>query len=100
MLRDSDQDKEDALCQRLLLLGVKWFDSDQRWYFILDLMDDDDTYVMLMDNEEPRPTAMERRWLAVAYPDGRGPETGEGLWVVEFDTILLGVIEEKDNLVP
>ncbi|KAJ9144368.1 hypothetical protein NKR19_g6482 [Coniochaeta hoffmannii] len=99
MLRDRDQDAEDALCQRLLLLGAKWFDSDQRRGFIAGLAEDDDRAVTALELEEqPWPTLMERRWVAVAYPDGRGPGGG-GLWVAEFDTVIRGVLE-KDNLVP
>ncbi|OIW30176.1 hypothetical protein CONLIGDRAFT_714572 [Coniochaeta ligniaria NRRL 30616] len=93
-LRDRDQDAEDALCRRLLLLGAKWFDSDERRGFVADLEDDDDY------GEQPPPTLMERRWVAVAYPDGRrGPEGGGGVWVAEFDTVMRGLLEE-DNPVP
>lgn len=99
VLRDRDQEAEDTLCQRLLLLGAKWFDSDQRRGFIAGLTEDDDSDVSaLRRGEELQPTAMERGWVAVAYPDGRGPE-GEGLWVAEFDTVIQGILEE-DNLVP
>jgi hypothetical protein len=77
MLRDRDQDAEDALYQRLLLLGAKWFDSDARRDFIFGLMEDDDTdLTAVRAGEKPPPTATERRWVAVAYPDGRGPEGG------------------------
>lgn len=43
---------------------------------------------------------MERRWVTVAYPDGRGPE-GDlgGLLVAEFETVIHG-FREEDNLVP
>ncbi|KAB5535364.1 hypothetical protein GE09DRAFT_358967 [Coniochaeta sp. 2T2.1] len=99
MLRDRDQDTEDAFCQRLLLLGAKWFDSDERRGFIAGLAEDDDSDVeAFRQGEQPPPTLMERRWVAVAYPDGRGPEGG-GLWVAEFDTVMHGVLEE-DNQVP
>lgn len=99
MLRDRDQDKEDALCQRLLLLGAKWFDSDARRGFISGLMEDDDRDLIAVEaGEQPPPTAKERRWVAVAYPDGRGSEEG-GLWVAESDTVMFG-FQENDNLVP
>ncbi|KAB5533641.1 hypothetical protein GE09DRAFT_1144627 [Coniochaeta sp. 2T2.1] len=100
-LRDRDQDAEDALCRRLLLLGAKWFDSDERRGFVAGLEDGDDSDVEgLMEGEQPAPTLMERRWVAVAYPDGRrGPEGGGGLWVAEFDTVMVWLLEE-DNLVP
>ncbi|OIW29829.1 hypothetical protein CONLIGDRAFT_631903 [Coniochaeta ligniaria NRRL 30616] len=100
MLRDRDQDAEDALCQRLLLLGAKWFDSDQRRGFIAGLTEDDDRDVLALTyGEEPPPTAIERRWVSVAYPDGRGPEGG-GLWVAEFDTVMHGVLEEENQVPP
>ena len=99
MLRDRDQDAEDAFCQRLLLLGAKWFDSDERRGFIAGLAEDDESCIdELRAGEQPAPTLMERRWVAVAYPDGRGPE-GAGLWVAEFDTVMQGLLE-ADNVVP
>ncbi|KAK1777159.1 hypothetical protein QBC45DRAFT_443810 [Copromyces sp. CBS 386.78] len=84
----------------LLLLGAKWFDSDARRAFVFGLMDDDDRdLTAARTGQQPPPTAMERRWVAVAYPDGRGPEGGGGLWVAEFDTVMYG-FQEKENLAP
>jgi len=45
MLGGRDQDTEDAFCQRLLLLGAKWFDSNERRGFIAGLAEDDDSDV-------------------------------------------------------
>lgn len=57
--RDRDQDAEDALCQRLLLLGAKWFDSEPRRDFISALMDDDDDdFMAVRAGEEPPPTRL------------------------------------------
>ncbi|KAH8907727.1 hypothetical protein BR93DRAFT_958295 [Coniochaeta sp. PMI_546] len=100
LLRDRDQDAEDALCRRLLLLGAKWFDSQDRMSFVAGLEENDNVDDVVEEEEEPPPTLMERRWVAVAYPDGRrGPEDGGGLWIAEFDTVIRGLLEE-DNVVP
>ena len=34
-LRDTDQENEDIFCQQLLLLGAKWYDSIERYDFVL-----------------------------------------------------------------
>jgi hypothetical protein len=58
-----------------LLLGAKWFDSDERTALVFDLIDDDDRFLLAIKRgEELPPTAIARRWVAVTCPDGRGPE--------------------------
>lgn len=42
MRRDPNQDTEDMLCQRLLLLGAKWFDSRDRYGFVGNVAEDHD----------------------------------------------------------
>ncbi|KAI5460492.1 hypothetical protein BGZ63DRAFT_424997 [Mariannaea sp. PMI_226] len=94
MHRDTNQDAEDQLCQRLLLLGAKWFDSGQRQKFVAGVADDDDRDIIAIQaKERAPPSKMERRWVSVAHiPEG-------GFWIVEFDTYMYG-IQEKHNLVP
>ncbi len=63
-----DEDEEDAFCQRLLLLGAKWWDSEKRYQFIDHFAVDIQPYVE--DVEEGRvaePTRRERRWIKVGW---------------------------------
>lgn len=96
MSRDADQDTEDALCQRLLLLGAKWLDSSRRRAFVAGVAEDDDRDISALDaGEEEPPNRMERRWVSVAFE----PESKGGFWVADFDTAMRGM-QEKHNLVP
>jgi hypothetical protein len=112
--RDCDQDTEDALCQKLLLLGAKWFDSEDRYTFVAgvanEAADEDDPHWLALEaGEMPPPTKMERRWVSVAIiPAGEdeGDEDGgkegeriKGLWVLEYETTLPGM-QERHNLQP
>lgn len=96
MRRDPDQEAEDKLCQRLLLLGAKWFDSRDRYGFVANVAEDHDPSILALEAGEAQvPTTMERRWVSVGLPSG--PEGG--LWVVEYDTVIYGM-QEKHNLLP
>ncbi|KAF2187304.1 hypothetical protein K469DRAFT_704996 [Zopfia rhizophila CBS 207.26] len=96
--RDSDQDAEDDFCKRLLLLGAKWFDSEERYRFVASVAEDDDRAILALEaGKERPPTMMERRWVSVAL--NNGVNANNGLWVVEFETNLFGM-QEKYNLVP
>lgn len=92
--RLNNQAAEDALCQRLLLLGAKWWDSEARYLAVAQL----GVYgarvesVSRMD-AEPQPTIREKSFVKVGWPS-----TG-GLWVTKFDTTFAGV-DEEDNLLP
>ncbi|KAK2600980.1 hypothetical protein N8I77_010468 [Diaporthe amygdali] len=98
MQRDPDQDAEDAFCQRLLLLGAKWFDSNQRHGFVAGVAADDDLAICALEaGQQPQLSLRERRWVSVAYPEPAGPEGG--FWVAEFDTPTYGN-HERHNLVP
>ncbi|KAF1961811.1 hypothetical protein CC80DRAFT_488217 [Byssothecium circinans] len=90
MFRHEDPKDEDAFCQRLLLLGAKWWDSMAR--FIL-LNSEDVDRGELDESDEPEPTKRERHWVSVAWPS-----TG-GFVVSEFDTNMWCVEVEKE-LVP
>ena len=95
--RLEDQAAEEAFCQRLLLLGAKWWDSEARYSIVsafetgafVDRRVDDAFY---LDNQAP-PTMSEKRLIKVGWPS-----TG-GLWVSEFDTAWAG-LDEEDNEVP
>ncbi|KAK1764205.1 hypothetical protein QBC33DRAFT_547497 [Phialemonium atrogriseum] len=96
MRRDPDQDAEDRFCQQLLLLGAKWFDSRKRYYFILEVEDDEKPAIIeLEEGDTPLPTRMERRLVKVGIQSGPNP----GLWVAEYETTMYG-FREKRNFVP
>lgn len=113
--RHRDQDAEDALCQKLLLLGAKWFDSEARFSFVWDVGDENHPAALALEaGEVPQLTRMERRWVRVAVVGAGGMdrdadrnEDGEkdreqtqgGLWVLEYDTSIFSVMEPK-NLQP
>jgi hypothetical protein len=96
MRRNPNQEDEDKLCQRLLMLGAKWFDSRERYGFVGNVAEDNELEIEALDNgEAEKPTTMERRWVSVGYPSG----PAGGLWVLEYDTVMYGM-QEKLNLVP
>lgn len=100
--RHEDQDAEDIFCQRLLLLGAKWWDSEERWSHVTDLHARAEGYAStightdgsFMNVSRPAPTIREKRWVKVGWPS-----TGGGFWVSEFDTTWAGV-DEDWNLPP
>lgn len=65
--RNPDQDLEDVFCQRLLLLGAKWFDGLDRYAFVCGVEEELDVKIQAIKNgEDHAPTRMERRWVSVA----------------------------------
>lgn len=97
--RDDDQGAEDTFCQKLLQLGAKWWDSEERYLFVSRVEQAANGYTAasfghgdgsFKNVERPSPTPREKRWVKVSWPS-----TG-GLWVSEFDTTWGGVYEEKD----
>lgn len=80
-----DQQEEDVFCQRMLLLGGKWWSSFERRDLFYRVATDDEYAIADMKND-PQPVfnAQERLWIAVGWPS-----TG-GLWVSEFETATLG----------
>ncbi|KAI4145260.1 MAG: hypothetical protein L6R39_003877 [Caloplaca ligustica] len=105
----NEGDEEDALCQRLLMLGAKWWDSEKRYQFVRGFGADIEPLVE--DVEEGRveePTLRERRWVKVGWEPAAGAPSNHskidasgsgGLWVLDCDTNWMGILEE-DNLVP
>lgn len=74
---------EDALCQRLLLLGAKWWDSEARYDVVSAIEDEAQGITSSLDfniQEEPPRTMREKRLIKVAWPS-----TG-GVWIASFDT--------------
>ncbi|KAF2876415.1 hypothetical protein BDV95DRAFT_482506, partial [Massariosphaeria phaeospora] len=92
MLRHESCEAEDVFCEKLLLLGAKWWDSMAR-YLLLNFGDGYANIAALEESDEPLPPMRERHWVSVAWPS-----TG-GLVVAEFDTNMWGVEIEKE-LVP
>lgn len=87
MWRDHNQDDEDALCQRLLLLGAHWYDSEDRMAFISELIENPQPGEdAIKAGTQPGPSIMERTWVSVAFPNG--PEGG--FWVLELDSGMWG----------
>jgi hypothetical protein len=82
MQRYETPEDEDSFCQKLLLLGAKWWDSVAR----CTLLTSEDTDIhALDDSDEPLPTLRERCWVSVAWP------STSGLVVSEWDTNMYGV---------
>lgn len=80
-LRLRDQNDENEFAKRLLLLGAKWWSSDERFRLF------QRTYPEMMSgwpSGQPEeglmpPTVRERRWTVVGWP------SSGGLWVAEFE---------------
>ena len=102
---DAAMVKEDVFCQRLLLLGAKWWDSEARHRFVARVGAGEGPAVK--DVEEGRveeATLRERRWIKVAWEGATAAAPGAaggsgGFWVLDYDTNMLGILEEE-NLVP
>ncbi len=95
-----NQANGDAFCQRLLLLGAKWWDNEDRHKLLAAATRTDgespeaiEATRVIEEELEPIPSMRKRCWFSVAWP-----KTG-GFWVAEFDTTIPG-IEEEENLAP
>lgn len=101
--KEGDENEEDAFCQRLLLLGAKWWDNEKRYQFVDHFAAGIQPFVE--DVEEGRiaePTLRERRWMKVGWEHAAAANAstaGGGFWILDCDTNWMGIIEE-DNLVP
>lgn len=101
MARHNEQNLEDDFCRRLLLLGAKWWDSEERHFFVSGVEEKHKGFTDPIGHGEgsfrrvdrPPPTLREKRWVKVAWPNGGG------LWMSEFDTPWAGV-DEEENLPP
>ena len=85
---------EDEFCQRLLLLGAKWFDSESRYRFMTGLREHSHACERDLETRKtPELVLGERQWVKVGWPTKAG-----GFWVGEWDTNLPYILE--DQLVP
>jgi hypothetical protein len=92
LTRATDPKAEDEFCQRLLLLGAKWFDSESRYRFMAGVREDEYRAILdLESGEKPELTLGERRWVGIGWPS----EPTRGLWVGEWDTNWPGILEEE-----
>ena len=118
---DVMQLREDAFCQRLLLLGAKWWDSEERCRFVSRVGGGDQPTIAHVEaGRVEEPTLRERRWIKVGWEgtatgattssmshgenikdsDDSSHKNGScGLWVLDCDTNMHGILEE-DNTVP
>lgn len=95
-LRDVDQEKEDTFCQKLLLLGAKWYDSIERHDFILHVRDGDPRAIDNLENEcAVSPTPRERHWVSVGWL--REPK---GAFLIANYEISMYCAEDEDNFAP
>lgn len=100
--------KEDAFCQRLLLLGAKWWDSEARYRIVGRVGAGDEPAIEdVEEGKMEEPALRERRWVRVGWEEaaavgprvvGHDNKVG-GLWVLDRDTNMHGILEEE-NLVP
>ena len=98
-----EDDEEDTFCQRLLLLGAKWWDSEKRYQFVDRFGAGMEPFVGDVEGGRvEEPTLRERRWVKVGWETAVSSmdvsEIG-GFWLLDCDANWLGVIEE-DNVVP
>ncbi len=95
--KSNDQSAEDEFCQRLLLLGAKWWDSEARYHLVTAIEDEAQGInrgdIIFKLEEQPPPTMREKRLVKVAWPS-----TG-GVWIADFDTTWAGA-DEEDCLLP
>ncbi|KAL8773457.1 MAG: hypothetical protein Q9209_001560 [Squamulea sp. 1 TL-2023] len=70
------KDEDDRFCQRMLLLGATWFDSEVRYQFFNAYAAVAHFAVEEVDNvREIEPTLRERRWVKVGWKDTAALET-------------------------
>ena len=99
LTRLDDQSKKDHFCQKLLLLGAKWWDSEAR-FSIVSAVEALATGTAAGDgkrvegafdvDKEEAPTMRERRLIRIGWAS-----SGNGVLVSEFDTTWVGVEDEE-----
>lgn len=71
--------EEDAFCQRLLLLGKKWWDSEARYRFVVRI---DAGFPPAIDDLEngrvEEPVLRERRWVRVGWERASASDVRSG----------------------
>ena len=112
---DSAMYEENHLCQRLLLLGAKWWDSERRYQSVIGFAENIESFVDRMEEGiEEEPTPRERRWVKVGWgrpfsyassieeSDGkvRPADSQEGgFWILDCDNDWTDILE-YDDLAP
>lgn len=92
--RNESEDDEDKFCQRLLLIGATWWDSEKRYECIDLFAGGVQPWVDAIDRGHvPEPTRRERRWVKVGW------NHAGGLYVLDRDRNWTGIIE-PENVVP
>ena len=98
--RLEDPADEDAFCQRLLLLGAKWWDSEARYSLVAAMAvperpEDQRVNSAFYLKDQPPPTRREKRDVRVGWPS-----SGGGVWVGEWDWTWAGIDDEEEHLLP
>lgn len=72
--RLEDQDAEDRFCQRLLLLGAIWYDSNDRLLFLSKLKEEEESgsswipsHTAIVDGRAKKPTRREKAFIRVGW---------------------------------
>lgn len=91
--RLENQFEEDLFCQRLLLLGAKWWKSEHKWRAFHSAGGDEELFHLMEELDNLSFTMKERRWVSVGWPS-----TG-GLVVTEYETSLWGK-QDEGKIVP
>ena len=108
--RNDNEGEEDAFCQRLLLLGAKWWDNEKRCQFDDGLGAGVQSFEKDVEEERvAEPTLRERGWIRIGWEgiaaysnsnrsklDIRGTLA---FWLLDYGTSWIGKIE-KHNMVP
>ncbi|OQE31523.1 hypothetical protein PENSTE_c001G01363 [Penicillium steckii] len=92
--RDDNQEAEDEFCKSLLLLGAGWYDSEERYEFLVNIAENDEEALLQVRNGDvPMATKKERLWVRVGWPSG-----STGFWVAEFDNTVFGPLFYEPQL--
>lgn len=95
-LRDMNQENEDIFCRQLLLLGAKWYDSIERYDFILQVRAGDPRAINDLEHKRALlPTTRERRWISVGWL--REPN---GAFLIANYEISMYWAEDEENFAP
>jgi hypothetical protein len=95
-LRDIDQENEDIFCQQLLLLGAKWYDSIERYDFVVDVRVGDPTAIYYLESDRASlPTTRERRWVSVGWL-----KEPKGAFLITNYEISMYWAEDEENFAP
>jgi hypothetical protein len=98
--RAATPETEYGFCQRLLLPGAKWFDSEDRYRFMCFLEEESDQAITDLGSGKQKDFNLrERRWIEVAREGDPSKDADTGVWVAEWDINLNGVLD-WENMKP